>query len=70
MTFSYWPEVYMREKGDQNANHVYEMRSYHLKPGTMVEWGNYWAKAIRMRDYKHNEAFMGTFSQVSRRKSS
>ncbi len=30
----------------------------------MVEWGNYWAKGIRMRDYKNTEAFMGTFSQV------
>ena len=30
----------------------------------MVEWGNYWAKAIRMRDYKDAEAFMGMFSQV------
>jgi hypothetical protein len=46
------------------ARHLYELRSYHLKPGTMVEWGNYWAKAIRLRDYKHTEAFLGTFSQV------
>jgi hypothetical protein len=38
--------------------------SYNLKPGTMVEWSNYWGKGIRMRDYKKNtEAFMGTFSQ-------
>ncbi len=40
------------------------MRSYHLKPGTMVEWGNYWARAIRLRDHKASEAFMGLFSQV------
>ena len=38
--------------------------SYELKPGTMVEWSNYWAKGIRMRDYQNTEAFMGTFSQV------
>jgi hypothetical protein len=44
--------------------HLYELRSYDLKPGTMVEWGNYWAKAVRLRDYKHTEAFLGTFSQV------
>ena len=44
--------------------HLYELRSYHLKPGTMVEWGNYWSKAIRLRDYKNAEAYMGTFSQV------
>ena len=30
----------------------------------MVEWGNYWAKAIRMRDYKNTEAFAGMFSQI------
>jgi hypothetical protein len=32
--------------------------------GTMVEWGNYWAKAIRMRDYKQTEAYAGMFSQI------
>ena len=30
----------------------------------MVEWGNFWARAIRMRDYKSTEAFVGMFSQV------
>jgi hypothetical protein len=59
LTFSFWPQPYMRAD-----NHIYELRSYSLKPGTMVEWGNYWAKAIRMRDYKQTEAFMGMFSQV------
>ena len=43
---------------------MYELRSYHLKPGTMVEWGNYWAKAIKLRDYQHTEAYMGLFSQI------
>lgn len=59
LPFSFWPESYPRKNG-----HIYELRSYHLKPGTMVEWGNYWARAIRMRDYKHSEAFAGMFSQV------
>jgi len=62
MKFSYWPEPYMRT--DPKKSHIYELRNYHLKPGTMVEWGNYWAKAIRMRDYKDTEGFMGMFSQV------
>ncbi len=35
-----------------------------LLVGTMVEWGNYWAKAIRMRDYKQTEAYAGMFSQI------
>ena len=39
LQFSFWPEVELR-----NASHIYELRSYHLKPGTMMEWGNYWAK--------------------------
>ena len=48
----------------REGSHVYELRSYHLKPGTMVEWGNYWAKAIKLRDYQHTEAYMGLFSQI------
>ena len=61
LTFSFWPEIKMREGP---GSHIYELRSYNLRPGTMVEWSNYWAKAIRMRDYKDTEAFMGMFSQV------
>ena len=30
----------------------------------MVEWGNYWSKAIKLRDYKNEEAYMGLFSQI------
>ena len=30
----------------------------------MIEWGNYWARAIQMRDYKNQEAFLGMFTQV------
>ncbi len=59
MPFSFWPEMHHRSN-----EHIYELRSYHLKPGTMVEWGNYWARAIRMRDYNHSTAYMGMFSQV------
>ena len=60
MPFDFWPMAEDRKTG----SHIYEMRSYHLKPGTMIEWGNYWARAIRMRDYKHSEAFLGMFSQI------
>merc|ERR1712123_465893 len=59
LQFSFWPEVELR-----NPSHIYELRSYHLKPGTMVEWGNYWAKAIKLRDYQHTETYMGLFSQI------
>ncbi len=59
LPFGFWPQVYLR-----NDKHIYEMRSYHLKPGTMVEWGNYWARAIKLRDHKHTEAYVGMFSQI------
>jgi len=59
LQFSFWPDVTLRE-----PSHIYELRSYHLKPGTLVEWGNYWAKAIKLRDYQHTEAYMGMFSQI------
>ena len=53
-----------KTKTCRNPSHIYELRSYHLKPGTMVEWGNYWSKAIKLRDYKNEEAYMGLFSQI------
>jgi len=59
LKFSYWPNIELR-----SGNNIYELRSYHLKPGTMVEWGNYWSRAIRLRDYKHTEAYAGMFSQI------
>ena len=60
MPFNFWPPLTERT----DSSHIYEMRSYSLRPGTMIEWGNFWAKAIRMRDYKHNEAYLGMFSQI------
>lgn len=37
LSFTFWglPEP----KPD---SHIYEMRSYSLKPGTLIEWGNNW----------------------------
>ncbi|KAK9497490.1 hypothetical protein O3M35_004198 [Rhynocoris fuscipes] len=60
LTFSYWPQIEPR-----NGNNIYEIRSYSLKPGTMIEWGNNWARAI---NYRRNnaEAFAGFFSQIGR----
>ena len=60
LPFSFWPQVEPRK-----GNNIYEIRSYILKPGTMIEWGNNWAKAINYR--KHNEeTFAGFFSQIGR----
>ena len=60
MPFGFWPEVQLREEG----KNLYELRSYMLKPGTMVEWGNYWAKAVKMRVHMNKEAYIGLFSQA------
>ncbi|CAI8057824.1 Protein NipSnap homolog 1 [Geodia barretti] len=40
---------------------VFEMRSYELKPGSMIEWGQEWAKGIQ---YRREEAVGGWFSQI------
>ncbi|KAK8729251.1 hypothetical protein OTU49_008710, partial [Cherax quadricarinatus] len=60
LPFSFWPPVSPREGGN-----IYEIRSYFLKPGTMIEWGNNWSRAIHFRQ-ANNEAFGGFFSQVGR----
>jgi len=60
LAFSYWPQIENR-----TGKNIYEMRSYRLKPGTMIEWGNNWARAISYRK-NNNEAFAGFFSQIGR----
>lgn len=60
LPFSYWPPPTPRDGGN-----IYEIRSYILKPGTMIEWGNNWARAINFRQH-NEEAFAGFFSQVGR----
>jgi hypothetical protein len=35
--FSFWGEAPARD-----TPHMYELRSYSLKPGTLIEWGNNW----------------------------
>lgn len=56
LPFSFWghPEP-------QIHNSMYEMRSYVLKPGTMIEWGNNWARGITFRK---DAAVAGFFSQI------
>lgn len=60
LAFSFWPPLVKRK--DSN---IYEIRSYSLKPGTMIEWGNNWAKAINYRR-NNDEPFAGYFSQIGR----
>jgi len=37
LEFSFWNEPVPR-----SGPNIYELRSYQLRPGTMIEWGNYW----------------------------
>ncbi|XP_033217781.1 protein NipSnap isoform X2 [Belonocnema kinseyi] len=60
LAFSYWPQILKRDPSNK-----YEIRSYSLKPGTMIEWGNNWARAINHRR-SNDEAFAGFFSQIGR----
>ncbi|CAG2060546.1 unnamed protein product [Timema podura] len=62
LSFSYWPPVVARE-----GPNIYEIRSYRLKPGTMIEWGNNWARAINYRR-NNDEPFAAFFSQIGRYK--
>lgn len=56
LSFSFWPNPQ-----PQVNNSMYEMRSYVLKPGTMIEWGNNWARGI---NFRRNNAVAGFFSQI------
>lgn len=60
LAFSYWPQIQLRK-----GPNLYEIRSYRLKPGTMIEWGNNWARAINHRR-NNDEPFAGFFSQIGR----
>lgn len=53
--FSFWGHT---EPAIRNCN--YEMRTYILKPGTMIEWGNNWARGL---NYRQNRV-AGYFSQI------
>ncbi|XP_002169715.2 protein NipSnap homolog 1 isoform X1 [Hydra vulgaris] len=54
--FSFWGTPQPR-----GPSHIYELRSYRLKPGTLIEWGNKWGSAIQIR---RKDAVGGFFSQV------
>lgn len=54
--FSFWPNYV-----DDYDGGIFEIRTYTLKPGSMMEWGNVWSRGIKMRE---NNAVMGLFSQI------
>uniref|UniRef100_A0A8C1P7U8 Nipsnap homolog 1 (C. elegans) n=1 Tax=Cyprinus carpio TaxID=7962 RepID=A0A8C1P7U8_CYPCA len=58
LEFSFWNEPVPR-----SGPNIYELRTYQLVPGTMIEWGNNWARAIKYRQ-ENNEAVGGFFTQI------
>ncbi|CAG5114873.1 unnamed protein product [Candidula unifasciata] len=58
MSFNFWPQIQPR-----SGSNIYELRSYTLRPGTLYEWGNCWAKAIKFRQ-TNNEPVAGFFTQI------
>uniref|UniRef100_A0A452FB85 NIPSNAP domain-containing protein n=1 Tax=Capra hircus TaxID=9925 RepID=A0A452FB85_CAPHI len=58
VAFSFWNEPI-----PQSGPNIYELRSCQLQPGTMFQWGNHWARALRFRQ-DGNEAVGGFFSQI------
>ncbi|CAF1566522.1 unnamed protein product [Rotaria magnacalcarata] len=62
LSFSYFGIPQPRAKSDDEANpYIYEMRSYWLKPGTLIEWGNLWHKGVQHRP---DAKVLGVFSQI------
>jgi len=60
LAFSFWGDPKPKP-----PKHIYELRNYVLKAGTMIEWGNNWAKGItHRRDF--NQDVGGFFSQIGR----
>ena len=58
--FSYWPTPNKRTGGN-----IYDVRSYRVKPGSMYDWGNYWAKGINCRkNVRADIPYGGFFSQL------
>lgn len=56
LPFTFWPPITsVQQRG------LYELRSYTLKPGTMIEWGQAWEQGI---NYRRDESVGGWFSQI------
>lgn len=58
LPFNFWPAPVPRE-----GKNIYEMRSYTLKPGSMIEWSNCWKRGIEHRR-SNNEPVAGFFTHI------
>lgn len=59
MAFTYWQPQF-----DHLTNKIFELRSYTLKPGALIDWGQAWELGIRYRGT--DEAVAGWFSQIGK----
>lgn len=58
--FTFWPSPDKR-----SGNNVYDVRSYTIKPGSLYDWGNYWAKGIQCRmQVRPDIPYGGFFTQL------
>ena len=58
--FSFWPSPDRRVGGN-----IYDIRSYSLKPGSMYDWSNYWARGIQYRsNVRPDIPYAGLFTQL------
>lgn len=63
LPFTFWnmADPNPNPSAQQKPKGLYEMRSYTLRPGTLIEWGQAWQKGI---NYRRDEAVGGWFSQI------
>lgn len=60
--FSFWPSPDQRV-----GSNVYDIRSYNLKPGSMYDWSNYWARGIQHRSAVRKDVpYAGLFTQLGK----
>jgi len=59
-SFAFWPNPDIR-----TGNNVYDIRTYELKPGSMYDWSNFWAKGIQCRsEVRPDIPYAGFFPQL------
>jgi len=47
------------------GGNIYDIRSYSLKPGSMYDWSNYWAKGLQFRSaVRQDVPYCGLFTQL------
>lgn len=61
--YRFWPAP--KSFTDIDSNSVYEISSYVLKPGSMYDWTNYWARGLKCRQsVREDLAYAGMFTQI------